>query len=207
MENEELKNVICLTGPMAAGKNAAAAILEKSGFISIDADVTVHEILAEAAFQKKVLEAFSPFAAKAGINLENPDGSLNRRNLGAVIFKDKKLLKMQEDLILPEVNKRLESFIAENPDKKILLNATVLYKIPVIQKCGKIIFVTAPILTRLRRAKKRDGIKLRQILARFWSQRKLLKSYQKTGIPVHVVQNTGSISELEQKLAPCVFDI
>ncbi len=200
MENKELKSVICLTGPMAAGKNAAAGILEKSGFLSIDADITVHEILAEAAFQKKVLETFSPFAAKGGIKVENPDGSLNRRNLGALIFKDKKLLKMQEDLILPEVDRRLENFIEGNPGKKILLNATVLYKIPVIQKCGQIIFVTAPLLTRLYRAKKRDGIKIRQILARFWSQRNLLKSYKKTGIPVKVVKNTGSLADLEKEL-------
>ena len=33
--------IICLTGPMAAGKNAAGDILQKHGFLSIDADKCV----------------------------------------------------------------------------------------------------------------------------------------------------------------------
>ena len=35
--------VLCVTGPMAAGKNAATSILESMGFASIDADLIGHD--------------------------------------------------------------------------------------------------------------------------------------------------------------------
>ena len=36
--------IVCVTGPMAAGKNAACEILEELGFVSIDADITVRTV-------------------------------------------------------------------------------------------------------------------------------------------------------------------
>jgi dephospho-CoA kinase len=35
-------NLICITGPMAAGKNELSLMLEKCGWLHIDADVLAH---------------------------------------------------------------------------------------------------------------------------------------------------------------------
>ena len=71
-----------------------------------------------------------------------------------------------------------EDFI--NTHEKSIINATVLYKTPeLLKRCQKIIFVTAPFFTRLRRARNRDHLPYRQIFRRFHAQRNLLKEYKR----------------------------
>ena len=192
--------ILCVTGPMAAGKNAASALLEKQGFAAVDADALVHQALREPALQTKVTETFAPYAAKKNLSLTNEDGSLNRRNLGALIFKDKKLLALQESLLHPAVSKLIDAFIDSHPNHDIVLNATVLYKIPAIERCTAILFVTAPLWTRFWRAKKRDKMKTPQILARFWQQRSLFAKYKNANADIYRVNNTGNLNALESKI-------
>lgn len=192
--------ILCVTGCMAAGKNAASEILEKKGFVSIDADKVVHQILLERDFQEKVIATFKSFADEKKIELRNEDGTLNRRNLGALIFADKKLLALQESLVLPEVDKRLCEFIDSNSKKNVILNATVLYKIPCVKKCDAVIFIDAPLFTRLIRARKRDGMKFFQIIQRFWSQRNLFSKYKKSNADTFKVRNLGNLKVLEENL-------
>lgn len=75
--------VLCVTGPMAAGKNATSSILEKMGFVSIDADLIGHD--AVEICKEKILEEFSSLAQKNKIQLLNPDGKINRKNLGIIM--------------------------------------------------------------------------------------------------------------------------
>jgi dephospho-CoA kinase len=192
--------ILCVTGPMAAGKNAAAAILEKKGFAAVDADELVHQALADSAFQQHVIQTFAEDAAKQHIILLKKDGSLDRRALGALIFEDKKLLAKQEALVHPEADRLINEFISLHPDQNIVLNATVLYKVPSIEKCIAIIYIDAPLITRFFRAKQRDGITTIQILQRFFSQRKLFAKYRAANADIYRVTNTGNLKALEQKI-------
>ena len=95
-----------------------------------------------------------------------------------------------------------EEFIAANPDADIILNAAVLYKIPLLlEKCSSVIFVTAPFLIRLFRAKKRDGIKISLIIRRFASQKNLLSIYRQSGKKIIILRNSGSADSLERKIS------
>lgn len=192
--------ILCITGPMAAGKNTASAILEQKGFAAVDADELVHQALADSAFQQHVIQTFAEDAAKQHITLLKKDGSLDRRALGALIFEDKKLLAKQEALVHPEVDRLINEFISLHPDQNIALNATVLYKVPSIEKCIAIIYIDAPLITRFFRAKQRDGITTIQILQRFFSQRKLFAKYRAANADIYRVTNTGNLKALEQKI-------
>ena len=124
----------------------------------------------------------------------NGDGSLNRRSLGKIVFSDKSLLARQEAIVYPKIIELTNQFIKENCEKSVILNATVLFKTPeLLSQCEKILFVTAGFFTRVCRAKKRDGIPLRQILARFKNQKNLLAEYKSAaaslGIPLEIVKN------------------
>lgn len=190
--------IICVTGPMAAGKNAAASILEKKGFPQVDADVLGH--IAVENCKEKILEAFSSLAQEKGIQLVSEDGKIIRRNLGALIFADPKLIKKQEDIVYPEINRLFDQFLEENKGKDVVINATVLYKVPLIHKVDVVLFVDCPIIKRFFRAKKRDGIKAKYILARFKAQRNLFTKYKNTVADTRRVWNTGSFSNLERKI-------
>lgn len=185
---------------MAAGKNAASDILSRRGFACVDADVLVHQLLAEPRIQERVLAEFGAAAKERGISLANADGSLNRRALGALLFADKALLARQEALLHPEVDALISAFVAAQADANIVLNATVLYKTASMRLCNAVIFIDAPLLTRFFRARRRDGMKAAHILARFWQQRNLFAKYKNANADIHKVSNTGDLRALEKKL-------
>ena len=180
--------IAAITGGMAAGKNYVCSLFEKQGFVSIDADQVVHQAIKDAT--NDILLAFGDIAKERNINLLDKDGNLNRRELGKIVFSDKALLEKQENIVYPYVTRIINLFIDENKDKNCLINATVLYKTPtLLKKCEAIIYVTAPFFTRIKRAKKRDGMPLKQILARFHNQRGLYKKYKETGIKIIKINN------------------
>lgn len=190
--------ILAVTGSMAAGKNYVSNLLEKKGFLAIDADKCVHQAIEEA--KNQILEAFLPIAKEKNIQIQNPEGTINRKNLGIILFSDEKLLQKQESIVHPKVNEIFNRFIDENPEKNIVLNATVLYKTPVINRCDAIIFVKAPIITRFFRAKRRDNLPSREIFKRFASQFKIFAKYKFLKTDIYSIWNIGKSNKLEKKL-------
>lgn len=191
--------IFCVTGNMAAGKNYVCSIFENAGWLCIDEDKVAHEAIKKAS--PIICKEFEKEAKKAGIFLQNPDGSLNRKNLGALLFPNPDLLNRQENIIYPIVIEETKKIISQNTDKNIILNAAVLYKTPeLLQLCQKIIFITAPALIRIIRAKKRDNLPLRQIISRIISQKNLLEKYKKTGIELCIISNFGSNKKLKNTI-------
>ena len=121
-----------------------------------------YELTPEKA-KDKILLTFEKEATEKNISVLNEDGTINRRELAKIVFSSKENLKKQESIIHPIVNEMMEDFIQNNSDKTVILNATVLYKTPIINKCDAIIFITSPWIIRFFRAKKRDKIKNIQI--------------------------------------------
>lgn len=104
--------VICVAGPIAAGKNFVCSILEERGFFCLDADQEIHKIIGDK--QAEILSRFSQIAASRGINLRAADGSLDRRALGKLLFKDRTLLAEQEKILYPEFVARVQALIDAN---------------------------------------------------------------------------------------------
>ena len=160
--------------------------MEKEGWAAIDADVLVHNAI--DLVKDKILKTFIPYAEQQNIKLTKEDGSIDRRALGKLLFSFPELLEIQESIVYPIITQQIFEFI--NTHAKTIINATVLYKTPeLLASCQKILFVTAPVLKRLRRARTRDHLSYRQIFRRFHAQRNLLKEYQKSGIPLEIIKN------------------
>ena len=189
--------IICVTGPMAAGKNAAAKLLEKRGWFCIDADALVHDAIAGEA--DTIIRTFLPDAKKRGIDIVRSDGSVDRRALGKLVFSDAALLAKQEAIVYPALETYAMQKIDSHEAKNIALNAAVLYKTPNLMRlCRAILYIDAPLFVRLCRAKKRDGEAVRAICKRFRAQRGLYRNYERTGIPIVTVRNASSLSALER---------
>ena len=195
--------ILCVTGPMAAGKNAVCRILEERGFIALDADKQVHGAIEKAA--PEIIKTFSNEAKAQNITLTDENGRINRRELGRLLFNRPDLLAKQESIVYPVIIEETKRFIQKQQEQKkeadIILNATVLYKTPeLLRLCKYIIYVDAPKITRIVRALKRDRMPLRQILSRFASQKNLFSEYKKTGVPIIKITNAGSEKKLETSI-------
>lgn len=101
--------VIGLTGKMASGKNYVCSELEKIGFVSVDCDVEVHKVLEEK--KEKIISTFSDYAKRKNLTLKNPDGSLNRRNLGVLLFQNPELLALHESIVYPTLTQNIKEKI------------------------------------------------------------------------------------------------
>ena len=184
---------------MCAGKNLAANILEKRGFLVIDADKTAHQALEDRCAE--VIAKFGEIAREREIKLVLDDGSLNRKALGKILFSDPDLLARHEAIVYPRINFLIGSFIDEHPNQTLVINAPLLHKSPILDRCDFVIFVDACIPIRFFRALSRDKMHPFQIFARFSAQKNLFAQYREKDVDIQRVLNTGSSRALEQGLA------
>lgn len=197
-KNERRHPVIGLTGPMCAGKNQAGFFFQKKGFYVVDADQTARTALLQ--IQEKVIDTFYLEAKNNKLELRNPDGSINRKSLGELLFHNKKLLAIHEQLIYPQINQLLKDEIETHPDIGVVINAALLHKTPVLYQCDFVVFIHSPYLLRFIRAKKRDSLSFRHIYARFSTQRHLFAQYISKNVDIQRVLNGKSIKALEKRL-------
>ena len=99
--------LIGLTGNIATGKSYVAQVLRELGARVIDADQVARDVVAP---NTPTLAAIAQHFGKAVLQ---PNGKLNRKALGQIVFSDKAKLKQLEDLMQPairaELNVRIEA--------------------------------------------------------------------------------------------------
>jgi len=191
--------LIGLAGPSCAGKNAAGEILARRGYVVIDADKIVHEVLEE--LKGRIAEEFGSAASAKGIALIRENGSLDRRALGSLLFADPALLARHEAIVYPRITEILGRLIDENRERGVVINAALLYKTPIIDRFNFIIFVDAWFPIRFFRAFRRDTLSFMQVFHRFKSQKNLFAQYLLKNVDIQRVDNSTTVRALDRKLA------
>src|SRR5258705_7166992 len=93
--------VVGLTGGIGSGKSTVAAMLADLGAIVIDADKVGHDVYRPGTEGfRRVVEAF-------GEAIVAPDGTIDRRILGAKVFADPTELKKLNDLVHPLIGEEI----------------------------------------------------------------------------------------------------
>jgi len=173
--------IIGLTGTYCAGKNHVASLLEARGLPVLDVDKLGYKVLEN---EKDLI--FTKF----GLSLKKIDGSLDRRLLGQHVFGQPEKLAELENIIHPAVNRLTDEWISTQKNHCVI-NAALLHRSSAFHKLNLLILVTAPILTRLFRAKKRDKLPWEEILKRMASQRDFKTQYLSINAEIYKVENSG----------------
>jgi len=88
-----------LTGGIASGKSAVAAILRELGFPVLDADSISHKLMEPGPpAHDEILQAF-------GADLADPSGRIDRHKLAAIVFADPSKLAKLNSILHPRVDK------------------------------------------------------------------------------------------------------
>jgi dephospho-CoA kinase len=191
---EKIKNMIVgLAGKSCSGKNVAAEILVKKGWVSVDLDHLSHNILNDLS---------SEAAALFGREILTSDGKVDRKLLGQIVFGNPEELSRLEHLIYPELHNRLDEILAARTvgSPPFLLNAALLEKNDFWKKCDCILWVDAPYFIRLIRALKRDGKPLKELIGLFRIQAKLKPQYFFQRVDIYTIKNGGNRKTLEKRL-------
>lgn len=159
--------VIGLTGQSGAGKTTVSRVFSQNGFAVIDADIISREVT------EKGQPCLTELSEAFGSDIINPDGTLNRKRLGSIVFSDREKLRQLNGIIYPYIIYRIISRIdelSEEGRELILLDAPTLFEANADDLCDLIISVTADEGIRMSRIIARDGITPEAAKKRFESQ-------------------------------------
>jgi len=189
--------VVGIAGRYCAGKDAVVRILEARGFRSIDVDAVGHDVLAE---QKDRIRT------EFGDGIMRPDGSVDRRALGARVFRDPADLSRLESIVHPRMVDRVRILLA-GEHGPMLINAAILYKMGLNALCDAVLWVTAPAAIRFLRAMKRDRLGPRRAWERIRAQRGLRPQCNGPQVDTYIVNNWGSVRMLERAVGKALSGI
>ena len=186
--------VIGLTGKSCSGKNYVGQVLEGIGLEVWDTDRMCHDGLNENI--RAIVSEFGEGVVQGEI--------VSRQALGKVVFADPERRRALENILYPWLRKKVEEWIAGNPDGILVLNGALLYRAGFCDMCECVIYVDASYETRLRRAMERDGLDEKAFMLREMSQQDV--DFRDVTYPVtlYIVSNNGSNSEEVNRQ---IFDI
>ncbi|MDR3199826.1 MAG: dephospho-CoA kinase [Spirochaetales bacterium] len=180
--------VIGLAGKYCSGKSEAARILGETGFRVIDVDALGHEALDER--RDEVAAAF-------GERILAPDGRVDRRKLGGVVFADSAKLKTLEAIVHPRVREKITSLLEASGEPSVI-HAALLFSGGLDKLCDHIIIITAPLLDRINRGLARDSLGIMAVFRRIWKQRSLIPQSSYLPADTIIVRNSGTRKELRE---------
>ena len=179
-----------LTGGSGSGKSTAADELRLLGAVVIDADKIGHDIILKGH------PAYDDIVKYFGEEILLPDGEINRKALGKIVFSDPDKLNKLNNMTHPRITDEIRRIISENPDREIVIDAAVLLDCEGIKNlCGKVIVVCADTDMRINRISSRDSISPEAAKARIFAQR---SDAELTAFADIVWHNNGSESEFRR---------
>ncbi|MGH9743039.1 MAG: dephospho-CoA kinase, partial [Candidatus Acidiferrum sp.] len=96
-----------LTGGIASGKSAVAAMLRELGFNVIDADALGHEVIEPGQ------PAHEEIVKEFGTETLGTGGRIDRKKLGRVVFADRAMLEQLNRIVHPRVEAEIFRKFAE----------------------------------------------------------------------------------------------
>jgi len=180
---------IGLTGGIAAGKSEALAAFERLGAATISSDAVVHELLEAEPLLGRLRERWGDEIA--------PEGRVDRTKVGEIVFADPEQLEWLEAQIHPLVGERIGGWLVSLGDAV----AVAVVEVPLLfeSEMESVFDTTVAVLTsdevRRERAEARGHALVDEREARQLAQE------EKAARAEHVIENDGSLEDLEQRLS------
>ena len=140
--------LIGLIGPIGCGKSTVAGWLAARGVAVIDADKLTRELMSPGTpVTAAVFERF-------GERFRLPDGSLDRRGLGRLVFSDPESLSSLEAIVHPAINLMLERIVRKTGEQgppAMALEAVKLVEAGHAEHCDEVWLITCKPAAQLAR--------------------------------------------------------
>jgi len=184
--------LVGLTGGIASGKSAVAAILRRLGAAIINADELSREVVRpEQGAWEEIIKTFGP-------DILQEDKTLDRRKLRKIVFDNPEARKKLEAIIHPRVRALAERRISELAAAG---SSVIVYEVPLLFEAQihlwlrPVILVACDLETQKKRLLERDH------LTEFEAQQHLdaqMSLEEKRKLADYVIENDGTLEELEQ---------
>ena len=183
-----------LTGGLASGKSAVAALLRARGLPVIDADQLAREVVAPGS------EGLEAVVAAFGRGILCADGSLDRAALAEIVFGDAAKRRALNGILHPRIGALTAERAAEleaRGEPLACYEAALLVENGLADAFRPLVVVAVPEEIQIARAMARDGATEEHVRARLRAQMPLSA---KIAAADHVIDNAGSLEQTERQV-------
>ena len=185
--------VIGVAGGIASGKSTVARIFEELGARVLDADAIGHDLLRTDELRDRIREAF-------GEGVLTPEGDVDRRALGRLVFGDgqarQRLNRLVRPAIRAEIRRRIAGMRGEGYDGAVVVDAPLLVDTGPTDLADRVILVTAPAPARKERIILRSGLTGQEAEQRIAAQ---VPDAKQARWADYVLENNGTPDELAEQ--------
>lgn len=188
-------SVIGLTGGIASGKSLVSATLRQLGAKVVDADEVARLVVEPGTVGlAEIRQVF-------GDAILNPDGSLNRKTLGNIVFADPDKLKRLNEITHPQIYKyfknEIDNFHKHRDYPALILDVPLLIEAGFHRLADEVWLVVVPKEVQVNRVMERDGVSREQALQRISSQMSVEEKQKYADV---IIDNSGSTESTRQKV-------
>ncbi|MCL2281156.1 MAG: dephospho-CoA kinase [Dehalococcoidia bacterium] len=187
--------IIGLTGTIGSGKSTIAGFMQDMGAPIIDADKIGHEVYLPHSFGwQKVVAAF-------GESILSQDKSIDRQNLGEIVFNDPDELKRLNHIVHPLIIQSIKDVLEElrrNHAKIVVLDAALLIEAGLESLADEIWVTTAPENVLYKRLSTSRNLTSQQIRQRIDAHMPAAKQIK---YATRVIDTNVPLDELKAKIA------
>lgn len=211
-----MMHIIGLTGGIGSGKSTASEYLHKLGFQTIDFDMETRKLQEPGQpALKDIVEAFGPDALL-------PDGTMNRKYVGKIVFSDPNqkekldnIIKKYVDVLInaetDEFDEQSKNVTRENHPDDYLQKTVIFYDHPLlfevpynIKPAEEAWVLDLDDELRISRIKMRDGLSREEILKRMNSQSSRAEKLARADC---VIDNSGTKEDLCRNIDKALADL
>ncbi|HEY9640160.1 MAG TPA: dephospho-CoA kinase [Coleofasciculaceae cyanobacterium] len=190
--NHSSRRIIGITGGVGMGKSTVSHYLADTYHLPVlDADL----------YAREAVEPGSPvllnIAERYGTGLLLPDGSLDRRRLGEIIFNDPGERNWLEQQIHPYVRDRLLDDLHLSDQPTVVVVIPLLFEAQMAELVTEIWVVRSSLEQQQQRIRERDRLSPEQIQARINSQMAIAQKVSQADV---VLENSTTLEALYQQV-------
>ncbi|WEG16194.1 dephospho-CoA kinase [Alkalihalophilus pseudofirmus] len=186
--------LIGLTGGIASGKSTVSNWLSEHGYPIIDADKIARDVVEPG------MGAYEAIVGQFGREILFEDGTINRKKLGSIIFKDEKKRSELNQIVHPAVRREMlaqkDRYEAEGHET-IIFDIPLLFESNLFHLVDRVMLVYVDKQTQLNRLLDRDQAGSEDAKARIASQ---LPLEDKKSRADYIIDNSRSLEETFQQL-------
>ena len=181
--------VIGITGSSGSGKSTITKILsEELEAKIINADEVVKQMQEkDSEYYRKIVDLF-------GANILQEDGSLNRKKIAEIIFRDENKKEKLDKLTFKYVVEEIRQQVEKAKEEYIIIDAPLLIESGLNKICNIVIAVISKKQEQIKRICKRDNIEESIAKLRLEAQRD--NEFYKTNADYIVENNGGKIDAI-----------
>lgn len=182
--------VIGLTGGIASGKSTISRHLKELGAVVIDADRVGHAIM------KKGKPSWLKIKDFFGEDILTEDGEIDRKKLGAIVFKDHSKLEILNTFthgyIVLKIKETIDKIHNKCNDKIVVVDAALLIEAGLYKIVDEVWLVVVDKELQLERLIDRDPLTSKEALGRIEAQ---MPTEEKLKYAHRIIDNTGDLED------------